>query len=1060
MQPTKAVGVPVSLWLTCSLAWGVSLYMGGCAADPVGTETGSGMAPETAKSETGKSETGQTPGKAEDPMKVAQMPLPSGMEPSIEPMQGAEFPALGSTDFETAKDVDEGGNARPSVSRGDVATNGAAPQAAATPAAESDPAQDSAPVAGVPSTASAGTVGTAARAPSAQREIVEADVIQAHGDILYVLNRYRGLVLIDMSQPDSPYVIGRAPFQAQPVDMYVREGRAYIVMSDYFSYWQFDKGSDPLGFHGSQLLVVDVSDPAHPEELAGFPVDGQVTDTRIVGDVLYAVSKRNPEYWRYDVQDWKDTTWVMSVDISDVKNIHQVDKKEFPGAANLIQVYETALSIAAVDPNYYLVDDFNSQQTLITLVDISDPKGAIKVGGKSYVPGTVQDKFKMDLSDGALRIISQNWYWQPQSTGTLTVFDASDPTQLKQRAQVAVANDVPGGQRYVQPQATRFAGNKLFINLCWYDLTQQCRLDLYDLKAIDKPERVGSMPVDGDITHFEVRGDRLISLGRHYLQNQPAPVQIALYDMANLKAARRLSVVDLTSDWSGSQALNDYKAFKVLEEQHMLLLPLNWYAPTTNGRGNRSFSGAQIVDWENDQLTVRGRVAQQGQVERVVSFKDRVVSVSTKQVQVIDAKNRDNPMVTANLFLVRTILDVFDIKGHQVQLGVDEEDNSYRFYVLPFGDNDMANSVAELEIEDGVYYQIQSGDIVHMVGYDRTGNGRQTIRNADFSDPKKPRWRGSYEIPAEIQHIYNGSYASYYDHFWNINAGQPLNNDLLPVTVREVNAATDGRRFYKNFLRIIDLRNPDSPRLAAGSLEMKEYPFVNRVKHGNILYSTHTEPALDKNGNPKQYHERFFLDRVDVTDPEKFVSLPKVNIPGRLVDVDKSGKLLYTVDYQWDDLGRRRNSFDVLALNGDKASLNTVLPVGDEIDRARYLDREVWLSTHSYPWYGRNEDSADSRQPYTRLTRLRFDEQAKVASNDVHDVDGYHFDLLDVVGNDVYLASSYPTGVLVLDTTDFKNPTVLGAARTVGYVSKIIHSGDYLYFPMRSYGVRRMHAVR
>jgi hypothetical protein len=232
------------------------------------------------------------------------------------------------------------------------------------------------------------------------------------------------------------------------------------------------------------------------------------------------------------------------------------------------------------------------------------------------------------------------------------------------------------------------------------------------------------------------------------------------------------------------------------------------------------------------------------------------------------------------------------------------------------------------------------------------------------------------------------------------------------------------------------------------------------VKHGNILYSTHTEPALDKNGNPKQYHERFFLDRVDVTDPEKFVSLPKVNIPGRLVDVDKSGKVLYTVDYQWDELGRRRNAFDVLHLDGDKASLNTVLPVGDEIDRARYLDREVWLSTHSYPWYGRNEDSADSRQPYTRLTRLRFDEQAKLTSTDMHDIDGYHFDLLDVVDNDVYLASSYPTGVLVLDTADFANPTVLGAARTVGYVSKIIHNGDYLYFPMRSYGVRRMHAVR
>jgi hypothetical protein len=222
----------------------------------------------------------------------------------------------------------------------------------------------------------------------------------------------------------------------------------------------------------------------------------------------------------------------------------------------------------------------------------------------------------------------------------------------------------------------------------------------------------------------------------------------------------------------------------------------------------------------------------------------------------------------------------------------------------------------------------------------------------------------------------------------------------------------------------------------------------------------HTEPALDKNGNPKLYHERYFLDRIDASDPDHLVALPKVNIPGRLVDVDNSGKLLYTVDYQWDELGRRRNAFEVLHLDGDTATLNTVLPVGDEIDRARYLDREVWLSTHSYPWYGRNDDSPDSRQPYTRLTRLRFDDQAKLLSMDAHDVDGYHFDLLDVVGSDVYLASSYPTGVLVLDTSDFANPMVLGAARTVGYVSKIVHDGDYLYFPMSSYGVRRMHAVR
>lgn len=75
---------------------------------------------------------------------------------------------------------------------------------------------------------------------------------------------------------------------------------------------------------------------------------------------------------------------------------------------------------------------------------------------------------------------------------------------------------------------------------------------------------------------------------------------------------------------------------------------------------------------------------------------------------------------------------------------------------------------------------------------------------------------------------------------------------------------------------------------------------------------------------------------------------------------------------------------------------------------------------------------------------------------DSHDIPGYHFDLLDVEDATVYLASSYPTGLLILDTGDFDKPTVLGAARTVGYVSKILPEGDYLYTPMGSYGVRRI----
>lgn len=1032
---------------------GVLLILAAGSAACGGDDSSKGTDPGTKHPEPGMT------GDPADPAQNGPQKVPMKASSDLPDLDGASFPVLGARTFETAKDVgDSSGNDGSSVAHGGVDFGNAAEGVADSASGARAPTTTAPAPAVGQAPATPGDPQTAGADPGLMREIVEADVVQTEGDVLYVLNRYRGLLMVDMSQPDSPYVLGRVPFQAQPVDMYLRDGRAYIVLSDYFTYWQFDADADPFGFHGSQILVVDVSDPAAPQLNGSFNVDGEVTDTRIVGDVLYAVSHRNPEYWRYDTYDWEDTTWVMSINIADPTAIHEVDRKEFSGSANVIQVYSNALSIAAVDPNYYLVDDQNAQQTLITYVDISDPNGAIKVGDGAYVPGTVADKFKMDLDGGHLRVISTNSYWQPGSADVLTVFDASDPAKLTQSAQLAIDTNV-GGQ-YTGIQATRYAGPDLFVNLCWYvpgNGTQSCRLDLYDVGNASAPVKAGSLPLDGPVTHFEVRGDRLLALGTH---QYPAPsyqqaVQVALYDVGDLAHASRLAAIDLANN-SSSNAQNDYKAFKVLDELNMILLPLSW----TEGSGSiyHYYQGAQIVDWKNDTLVEQGRLAQHGSVERAIAFKDRVISISTEQIQVIDASDRAKPVATADLFLVRNVVDVFDIKGQQIQLGYDEEDSSFRFFVLPFGADDLADSVAELPLDFSASYELQDGNIIHVVGTVPT-TGAQEIHSADFSDPMHPVWRKSYAFAADVDHFWGSGgyygYTGYYDYYWNPNAGQPLNNNQLAVTTREVKSDATDRRFYKNYLKIIDLRDADNPHIGTGSIELPDWGFINRISHGSMLYSVHAEPALDADGKPKQYHERYFVDRVDASNPDSLSLLPKINVPGQLVDVDASGTILYTVDYQWDEHGRRRNSLNVLKLDGDEAVLTAVLPVGDEIDRARYMDREIWLSTQSYPWWGRQDDSPDSRQPYTRLTRLRIDESGAIASNDAHDIAGYHFDLLDVDGPTVYMASSYPTGLLVLDTTDIGDPTIVSTSRTIGYVSKILRKDDYLYMPMGSYGVRR-----
>ena len=59
------------------------------------------------------------------------------------------------------------------------------------------------------------------------REVVEPDVIRRDGDLLYVLNQYRGLTMVDL---DGRSIIAQLPTYGYPRDLYVRDDRAYVLV--------------------------------------------------------------------------------------------------------------------------------------------------------------------------------------------------------------------------------------------------------------------------------------------------------------------------------------------------------------------------------------------------------------------------------------------------------------------------------------------------------------------------------------------------------------------------------------------------------------------------------------------------------------------------------------------------------------------------------------------------------------------------------------------------------------------------------------------------------------
>ena len=93
-------------------------------------------------------------------------------------------------------------------------------------------------------------------------------------------------MVFDVSNVDAPKLLGRSAIYGSPVEMIVRNGVASVVVADWY-------GTDESGqpFYGSIVRGIDATDPGQMKILGEARLGGWVRDTRVVGDVLYAVTE-------------------------------------------------------------------------------------------------------------------------------------------------------------------------------------------------------------------------------------------------------------------------------------------------------------------------------------------------------------------------------------------------------------------------------------------------------------------------------------------------------------------------------------------------------------------------------------------------------------------------------------------------------------------------------------------------------------------------------------------------------------------------------------------------
>lgn len=364
------------------------------------------------------------------------------------------------------------------------------------------------------------------------------------GNRLYAAAGYGGLVIVDISDPASPSILGTWMEGSNALGVAAASGRAYLADGSTSSFRVLDVG-DPaqpallggipmagisklavfgdyayVAASASGLRVLSVGDPANPAEVGFADVGGAVMDVAVHGNTAYLA---------------KYAGGLSILDVSDPANPTEIGTCEAGDA----------LGIAVEGDRAYVASNYPT----VAVVDVTDPANPALLGSYhsprglgrdvSVVAGTVclAYGFGVDLLDLAAPAAPQVLCSYPTldetssvmlrgglafvgtTTSGLRIFDASDPTHPS----------LLGSLGTDSVRDVDVVGNVAYIG----DYSQFRTVDVSDPT---RPQQLGSLFELARIEGLEVRGDRV------YLGDGPT---LRILDVSDPASPAQVGSVDV-----------------------------------------------------------------------------------------------------------------------------------------------------------------------------------------------------------------------------------------------------------------------------------------------------------------------------------------------------------------------------------------------------------------------------------------------------------------------------------------------------------------------------------
>ena len=767
----------------------------------------------------------------------------------------------------------------------------------------------------------------------AEREIVESDIYKLEGDILWLANQYKGLIAVDISDPENLKILGTLKFKGYVGEMYIQKNRAYILVSHTNE--KYDSGR--IYYYNrtySKLMVVDISDPENLSLVNEFELDGWIADSRQVGDVIYVASTEYAYSWS-DCDGGSGTSGmnqisIASINIKDPQNIKLVDLETLEGVSYTFYVSQNHIYVAEAD-TYYWTENYKEGYP-VTMFDISDPEGNIVKKAEFRTDGFMSDRWKMHEDGNVFFAVSSSDSWG-NGDSMIESFNISYPENIEELDKLVFMSR----QRLY---GTKFEGDRMYAVTYF----QQDPLHVIDISDPAELKELGQLEVPGWSDFIEVRGTKLLTVGR-----EESNSKISLYDVADPKNPKEINTVKIGSNYSYSEANYDWKAFKIFDALGIILFPVTDYSDNW-----QTLYKLYLVDFDLEKglLKTRGFIKSSSYIRRGIAVKDEkqerelVFSIGENHLVSADATDRDEPKILSELTLAEFVYEIdkcgkflcsindsklttYDSKTGK-KLWESKQLKGYNdYYTMTM----LKNSRYAYIFDKSGYYWWGDVEAVNDEGGETDG---PKVKIVKFTDDGKFEEIGDFPFTSSI---------SYY----NVPAVSE-NNVLAMHRVEYREYSDEDNDYYTREQKMIffDMNNPaDGIKETALDFDYETLSYERNVfVSGNTFWTSGCKlKKKDKAGN------QYFCYAVpfDVSDQTKPKEGTKINIPGELVGISDDGKYFYTKTprkYEYEECAGEDDScwndeenydFYILKLNSGKTAVSIVKKI-QMTDSYKYED--------------------------------------------------------------------------------------------------------------------------